>query len=77
VFEIVRDEDGIQHAIGPLFSVTVLPDKARDARIYWRNSQKIPGPRKRVLCAKVDGVRLYVEGNKLVMTKKRLMGEKK
>ena len=72
-FEIVRDSDGARHAIGNAFSVTVLPDKADTCEIFWRNRLKPftkPATRERILVAQLDDVRLYVDGDKLLMTKK-------
>ena len=72
-FELIRDEDGTQHAIGGVFSVTVLPDKSDTCKIFWRNRIKPftkPATRERILVAQLDDVRLYVTGNQLVMTKK-------
>ena len=72
-FEIVRDEDGTQHAIGDTFCVTVLPAKAEVCKVFWRNRLKPfakPAIRERVLVAQIDDVRLYVKGDQLVLTKK-------
>ena len=72
-FEIVRDEDGTRHAIGDVFSVSVLPDKSDTCEIFWRNRIKPfarPAIKERILVAQLDDVRLYVQGTQLVMTKK-------
>jgi len=73
-FEIIRDDDGSQHAIGRQVSLTVLPDKAQVCRIFWRNRMKPfakPAKHERILVAQLDDVRLYItNGNELVLTKK-------
>lgn len=72
-FEIVRDEDGTRHALGDVFSITVMPDKADTCEVFWRCRFKPflkPAVRQRILVAQLDDVRLYVTGNQLVMTKK-------
>ena len=72
-FELVRDEDGTQHAIGGVFSVTVLPAKSDTCRIFWRNRIKPfarPAIKERILVAQLDDVRLYVQGDQIIMTKK-------
>jgi hypothetical protein len=76
-FEIVRDDDGTRHAIGQDFTITVMPDNAETCEIFWRHAVNLAKNPKHELClvAVLDEARLYVRGNALIMTKKRLMGE--
>ncbi len=70
-FDIREEADGAKHAVAPDMAVTVLPDG--ESRIFHRNAiKKHMGTGEtvhlRALVAELNGVRLYLVGNHLVMT---------
>jgi hypothetical protein len=74
MFDIVAESDGGWRAASPHFRLRLLPDGA--ARMFRRRAIKAAGtPAARAvewLVAELDGVRLYVDGSELVMTRREL-----
>ncbi len=72
-FEISQDADGAWHAVNGLLSVTVLPDGK--ARLFHRREIRpfAKPPRKdSALVAELDGVRVFIRGTHIVVTKQNL-----
>ncbi len=70
-FEISQDEDGARHAISPDMVVTVLPDG--NSQLFHRNAIKkntATGEtvHLRALVAELNGVRMYLVGNHIILT---------
>lgn len=72
--EIKTDEQGIRHAISKDGCVSVLPDG--EVKLFMRNAIKFrPNGNKehlRMLVAELDGVRVYVKGDQVIVTKQDL-----
>lgn len=71
IFDIRTEADGSKHAVAPDMVVTVLPDG--ESQIFHRNAiKKHMGTgettHQRALVAELNGVRLYLVGNHLVLT---------
>jgi len=74
-FELSEDADGTRHAVRADQVVSVLPDG--EARLFHRNAiRKHLGSgeteRVRWLVAELDGVRVYVHHQEIVITKRDL-----
>ena len=70
-FDISHDEDGARHAVSPDLVVTVLPDG--ESQIFHRNAIKKntatgETTHLRALVAELNGVRMYLLGNHIVLT---------
>lgn len=70
-FEISQDQDGARHAVSPELVVTVLPDG--ESQIFHRNAIKKntstgETTHLRALVAELNGVRMYLHGNNIVLT---------
>lgn len=70
-FEISQDEDGARHAVSPDMVVTVLPDG--NSQLFHRNAIKkntATGEtvHLRALVAELNGVRMYLVGNNIILT---------
>ncbi len=70
-FDIREDADGTRHAVSPDLVVTVLPDG--ESQIFHRNAiKKNTGTGEtthlRALVAELNGVRMYLLGNHIVLT---------
>lgn len=70
-FDISQDEDGARHAVSPDMVVTVLPDG--ESQIFHRNAIKKntatgEATHLRALVAELNGVRMYLLGNHIVLT---------
>lgn len=70
-FDIREEADGAKHAVAPDMAVTVLPDG--ESRMFHRNAIKKrmdtgETVHLRALVAELNGVRLYLVGNHLVLT---------
>ncbi len=70
-FDIRQDEDGSRHAVSPDLVVTILPDG--ESQMFHRNAIKkntATGETKhlRTLVAELNGVRMYLLGNHIVLT---------
>jgi hypothetical protein len=73
--KITEDEDGIKHATSIQGILSVLPDG--ETKIFMRNFIKMgiggnPSSKHRWLVGELDGVRVYVCGNKITLTKQDL-----
>jgi len=72
-FERSTDDDGLLHAVSPQMQITVIPDGEESARMFNRVAvQPFRGLGKKVLVCELNGVRLYVDGNHLVMTTQKM-----
>lgn len=73
-YKITVEEDGSRKAVSPLNSVVVLPDG--DSRLFQRRAVRGVGGGSPVfdtcLVAELDGVRVYVRGNDVVVTRRDL-----
>lgn len=70
-FDIRQDEDGARHAVSPDLVVTVLPDG--ESQIFHRNAIKKntatgETTHLRALVAELNGVRIYLLGDHIVLT---------
>ncbi len=70
-FEIRQDEDGSRHAVSSEMMVTILPDG--ESKIFHRNAIKkntATGETThiRALVAELNGVRMYMIDNHIVLT---------
>jgi len=77
-FVITTDENGIQHAVNEQLQVSVLPD-AKARLFHRREIRPFAGGQKRsALVAELDGVRVFIQGSHIVVTKRNLplFGEK-
>lgn len=71
-FTRTTDENGWLHGLSPRLKVTVIPDDA-PARMFNRAAlQPFKGRGKKVLVCELGGVRLYIDGDHLVLTKRKL-----
>jgi hypothetical protein len=73
--KITEDEDGIKHAASVHGVLSVLPDG--ETRVFMRNAIKMgiaggESGRFRMLVGELDGVRVYVCGDKVTLTKRDL-----
>jgi hypothetical protein len=72
--EITKDEDGTIHAVLKGRVISVLPDGA--SKVFRRRAIKgVGSPKARQvewIVAELDGVRVYVQGDHIVMTKRDL-----
>ena len=71
--EIFTDEDGTKHCILPEMSLSILPDG--ESKVFLRNAIKLIGGRqekRRYIVGELDGVRVYIEGASVIMTKQDL-----
>lgn len=78
-WKITRDQDGTVHAIGPL-PLMILPDG--EARAFKRRAWSVSvtrdgvgqGAREKArwLVGELDGVRVYTDGRRIVMTRQDL-----
>lgn len=74
-FDLTQDADGARHAVRGDQVVSVLPDG--ETRLFHRNGIKVKlggGETERVrwLVAELDGVRVYVHHQEIVITKRDL-----
>lgn len=73
-FDLSQDDDGTRHAVSPLLSLTVLPDG--ETKLFQRRAIKRVGSGNpefaTCLVAVLDGVRCYVHGNQIVLTRQEL-----
>lgn len=69
-----EDEDGNKHAVNPMNTVTVLNDG--EIKMFQRRAIKNVGSGESTfetcLVGELNGVRLYVKGNSMVLTTKDL-----
>lgn len=69
-YELSVDDDGVRHAVNALNSVSVLPDGA--SRLFQRRAIGRIGSSApvydTVLVGELNGVRVYVHGNSIVLT---------
>lgn len=70
-FEIRQDEDGLRHAVSSEIMITVLPDGL--SQLFHRNAiRKNTATGEtvhlRALVAELNGVRMYLLGNHIVLT---------
>lgn len=70
-FDISQDDDGARHAVSPEMVVTVLPDG--ESQIFHRNAIKKntatgETTHLRALVAELNGVRMYLLDNHIVLT---------
>lgn len=78
-FQFEQDQAGARHGSDGEFTVTVLPD-ADDAKVYRRVLQSVevapqgvvPTTRKAVLVAELNGVKVYIAENSVVVTTQKL-----
>ena len=77
--KITEDEDGTKHATSVQGILSVMPDG--ETKVFMRNFIKLAmgtggdpnrGGRHRVLVGELDGVRVYVIGAKVILTKQDL-----
>lgn len=72
--EITQDGDGVKHATSLDGIVSVVPDG--ETKLFLRNAKRPfaeEGRRHvRVIVGELDGVRVYVLGNRVIMTKQDL-----
>lgn len=73
--KITEDEDGVKHATSIQGVLSVLPDG--ETKVFMRNFIKMgfggkPSGKHRWLVGELDGVRIYVNGNKFILTKQDL-----
>ncbi len=73
--KITEDEDGVKHATSVQGILSVLPDG--ETKVFMRNAIKLgfggnPSGKHRMLVGELDGVRVYVMGNKVTLTKQDL-----
>jgi hypothetical protein len=77
--KITEDEDGTWNAVSVQGILTVLPDG--ETRVFMRNAIKFAvgeggdpnrGGKHRMLVGQLDDVRVYVCGNKVILTKQDL-----
>ncbi len=73
---LIEDDDGTLHRVSVDGIVTVLPDG--ESKIFLRNAMKVsaadgkPKGHVRVVVAELDGVRAYVLGNRVILTRQDL-----
>lgn len=73
-YVIVEDEDGVIVATNPLNTLTVLPDgktkvrKRRSIHMHKQGDERF----ETVLFGELDGVRVYIKGNQIILTKQNL-----
>jgi hypothetical protein len=70
-FDFRQEEDGTRHAVSPDLVVTVLPDG--ESQMFHRNAIKKntatgETAHLRALVAELNGVRMYLLGNHIVLT---------
>lgn len=75
-FTLALDADGRRviatRAAGPITGVTIIPDAA-SYNLFHRVGKAVAGPvLARWLVAELDGVRVYVRGSEIVITKRDL-----
>ena len=73
-FQISEDDVG-KHATSPLWTVTVLPDgesRIAHRRCIEKNMKTGRTEKRSVLYAELDGVRVYIRGFHVVITKQKL-----
>jgi hypothetical protein len=74
MYEITRDDDGTCIAVGGAVSISVFPDG--ETRIFKRKAIKgvgSPGAREvEWVVAELDGVRVYVQEGRVIVTKRNL-----
>lgn len=74
--KFTEDEDGIKHLTSVQGILSVLPDG--ETKVFMRNAKKFyfgdaTGPAHvRILVGELDGVRVYVLGTKVILTKRDL-----
>ena len=73
-YKLSKGDDGSRHASNTLFNVTVLNDG--ENKIFKRRAMKGVGSGETTydtcLVAELDGVRAYINGNSIVLTKQEL-----
>jgi hypothetical protein len=72
-FEL-SESDGVKSAVNPILSLAVMPDG--ETKIFKRRAIKNVGSRnptyETMLVGELDGVRVYVKGNDIILTKQNL-----
>jgi hypothetical protein len=73
-FEFTTDADGTKHAVNPYLAVSVLPDG--EARLFHRRELKPfaagGAVTRSALVAELDGVRVFIVGANIIVTKQNL-----
>lgn len=71
--KVTVEDDGTVHAVSSDIQLTILPDG--EARAFNRNALKMEAGNERhirCLVGELDGVRIYVKGSHIIMTKQDL-----
>ena len=73
VYQLQHEDDGVIHASRDTRCITIIPQDGEESKAFHRNGIKLePGGERRTrwFVAELDGVRLYVNGDSIIMTKK-------
>ena len=71
-WKIRKRDDGVIEASGP---VSMIVDDAESGKLFMRNTVRYGGgvtEHKRFLVGELDGVRVYLSGNRVLITKRNL-----